>query len=211
MNKPKVLILGDYTYFQYHPFSGIAQVLERLLKDYEIELTFTEDRNELEIANLSQYDALITYVDSWGQFLPQTMMESLLNFTVSGKRIFGIHCGISYTNPEYSQLFGARFTGHPPYQEIPVKITGENHPWVKDLSDFRIEDELYLFEFTDSSQINVLLEGEFEEKTYPLAWEKSIGTGALLYLALGHDQRAFENELFQKALLNGALWATKRI
>lgn len=208
MANPKVLILGDYTNYQYHPFSGIAQVLEGLLAEQGLDLTFTEDRQELEFENLSCYNALITYVDSWDQCLPPEQMRGIIGFTTSGKRIFGIHCGISYANQEYYQLFGARFIGHPPLQEIAVKIKGQGHPLTDGLVDFRIEDELYQFEFADFSHIKVLLEGELGGETYPLAWEKLAGAGAVLYLALGHDRRAFENEMFQKILLNGTLWAT---
>ncbi len=210
MTNQKVLVLGDYTNFQYHPFAPFAQVLEELLSDRGLALKFTEDRNELEIKNLSQYDALITYDESWDQFLPPTQMQSLLDFTASGKRIFGIHCGISYANPEYYQLFGAQFIGHPPFQEISVKISREDHPLIRGLVDFQIEDELYMFKFAEFSQLKVLMEGEFEGKEYPLAWEKPAGAGALLDLALGHDHRVFGNKMFQTALLNGALWATQR-
>lgn len=210
MTNSKILILGDYTKYQYHPFSDIARALEDLLSNRGLELKFTENRNELESDNLSQNNALITYVESWDQSLPPSQMQSILNFTASGKRIFGIHCGISYANPEYYRLFGARFTGHPPLQEFPVKISGEEHPLTKGLTDFRIEDELYKFEFDHLSELKVLMEGEFEGKAYPLAWEKTAGAGSLLYLALGHDQRAFDNKMFQTALLNGALWAIQR-
>lgn len=207
MRNFKILIIGNYTNYQYHPFSGIAHVIERLLRGKGLKLKLTEDRNELEAENLSRYDALITYVESWDQMLPPSQMKSILDFTASGKRIFGIHCGISYANPEYYKLFGARFINHPPLHKFPVKISVEKHPLTAGLSDFQIEDELYMFEFKDLSQLKVLMEGEFEGKAFPLAWEKKAGAGALLYLALGHDRRTFENEMFQKALLNGALWA----
>lgn len=210
MTNSKILIIGDYTNYQYHPFSGIARTLEKLLSDKGLELKFTEDRKELEEENLFQYEALITYVESWDRKLPQSQMMSLSDFTASGKRIFGIHCGISYANPEYFELFGARFTKHPPLHDFPVKISGEKHPLTDGLSEFQIEDELYMFDFKDLSQLKVLMEGEFEEKAYPLAWEKKTGAGALLYLALGHDERAFENEMFKKALLNGVFWAISK-
>ncbi len=209
MKNPKILIIGDFTNYQYHPFSGIAHTIEELLSGMELELKFTEDRKELEKENISQYDALITYVESWDQMLSLSQMQNLLDFIASGKRIFGIHCGISYANPEYYELFGARFINHPPLHEFSVKISKEKHPLTNGLSDFRIEDELYMFEFKDLSQLKVLMEGEFEGKTFPLAWEKEVGAGALFYLALGHDQRAFKNEMFQKTVLNGVLWAVK--
>ncbi|NLW49013.1 MAG: ThuA domain-containing protein [Firmicutes bacterium] len=207
MKNPKILIIGDYTNYQYHPFSGIAHTLEGLLSGRGLEPKFTEDRKELEPENLSQYDALITYVESWDQVLPSNQIQGILDFVASGRRIFGVHCGISYANPEYYELFGARFTNHPPLHEFPVKISGEKHPLTDGLADFRIEDELYMFDYKDFLQLKVLMEGDFEGKAYPLAWEKKAGAGALLYLALGHDQRAFGNEMFQKTLLNGALWA----
>lgn len=210
MANPKVLVLGDYTNYQYHPFSGIVQVLAELLANEGLELKFTEDRQELENANLSRYNALITYVDSWDQTLPPEQMRGMIGFTAAGKRIFGIHCGISYANQEYYQLFGARFTGHPPLQEIAVKIKEQGHPLTKGLDDFKVEDELYQFKFADFPQLKVLLEGELGGASYPLAWEKPAGAGALLYLALGHDRRAFENVMFRKTLLNGALWAISK-
>ena len=210
MSNPKVLVLGDYTNYQYHPFSGIVQVLTELLTNEGLELKFTEDRQELESANLSRYNALITYVESWDQSLPPEQIRGLVDFTAAGKRIFGIHCGISYANLEYYQLFGARFIGHPPLQEITVKIKEYGHPLTKGLAEFKIEDELYQFKFADLSQLKVLFEGELGGVSYPLAWEKPAGSGALLYLALGHDRRAFENEMFRKALLNGVLWAISK-
>jgi len=44
----------------------------------------------------------------------------------------------------------------------------------------------------------------------PAIWTKPWGKGKVFYLALGHDVKACQQDMFKKLLLRGSLWAAGR-
>lgn len=98
--------------------------------------------------------------------------------------------------PEFMQLLGTQFAGHPPIDRYKVRVTRGDHAMTAGLRDFQVIDELYLTRQT--AQIDVLLHTAFtgtcpefgdhhwDEAQVPVMYERRIGNGAVLYLTLGH-------------------------
>ncbi|WP_078552421.1 ThuA domain-containing protein [Bacillus alkalicellulosilyticus] len=201
----KVLVIGDYEEAPWHPLSAIEEQLKQLLPEHD-EVDVTIDRSLLREETLSNYDLLISYVDAWEKKLAPEEIGGLLRFVAAGGRFLCIHNGVSLqTTYEYAQLVGAKFTGHPPYQTLQYNITQE-HDITAGLESFKMDEELYCFEFDPFTEKTVVLECTNGEQTMPAAWYHSYGQGQVVYLAIGHDSQSFANNSFQQLVKNSIAW-----
>ena len=75
------------------------------------------------------------------------LRRSLLDFVEGGGGVVSIHYAIAANRhwPEFKELFGATFTGHPWNEKIGVTVEEPDHPLVAafDGNDFQITDEIY--------------------------------------------------------------------
>jgi uncharacterized protein len=205
-NMLKGIVIGDYLDAPYHKLGAVEEELKEILSN-SVELTFTEDRDYFNYNKLSEYDICILYVDCWGKKLGEEQMAGLLCFIASGRSIVTIHNGISYqSNAEFAQLIGGKFIGHPPYQKLTYNIVKEEHPIVKGISDFEMEEELYTFELDNLCDKEILMTATDGNITAPAAWIKKYGKGKVVYLAQGHDKKSFENLSFRKLIKNSVEW-----
>jgi uncharacterized protein len=195
-----VLLIGDYNNAPWHPLGGVDHRLKEILGE-EFDISTTEDRAVLQNLNITSYELLICYVDSWKKKLSPVELSGLLSYTAGGGKLLVIHNGISYQeNPEFAHLVGARFLGHPPYQKLSFKMTSAVHPITEGLSDFEMEEELYTFELDKWTDSTVLMECTNGEITEPAAWIHPYGLGQVLYLAPGHDVNSFNNPEYIKVI-----------
>lgn len=210
IDRCKILALGNFSEYQYHPFGEVAEILSAVLPSERFEIRCTEERRQLNGKNSAPYDVILSYVDSSRSRLAEDLMEDLRQFVARGKGLVGVHCGISYENSHYRDFFGATFTQHPPYQKIAYEIKDKAHPVTGGLSSFELEDELYMFEFFPGHKLDILLEGVWEGKKYPAAWAKKYQDGRIVYLAPGHTAETFRHPTFARILANSLLWAAGR-
>ena len=202
----RVLALGDYTNVRFHPFRGVDDRLQEILSRVGCDVVCTEDRDALLLENLSGYGVYVSYTDAGEQRFTAAQMAGLLQFIASGGGFVAIHAGLFGENMEYRHLVGARFVEHPPRQTLSIVVSDPNHPIMEGVSDFVIEDELYLFEFVQPNDLHVIAECQFEGKRYPNAWVRPFGLGRVAYLALGHSLESFQNEMFARMVANAVLW-----
>ena len=113
----------------------------------------------------------------------------------------------------HHDLLGAFFLNHPPIRKFNVHVEKRNHPVFKDLpADFEVSDELYIIEPMVDGETLLTTElpedpsppnfGFFYEhdtslqsdgKTRVLATERTVGKGAVVYIALGHTHAPSNN------------------
>lgn len=113
----------------------------------------------------------------------------------------------------HHDLLGAYFLNHPPVRKFRVKVETPSHPLLKGLpNEFEVEDELYLVEPIDitTTLLTTQLADDpsppgfgfyYEEdtslqpdgKTRVLGMERTIGTGSVCYIALGHTHSPATN------------------
>ena len=123
-----------------------------------------------------------------------------------------------YTWPEYGQLVGARFDGHPWTQEFTVEVVDAMHPATCHLdARWRLTDEVYLFRDLRadcrvllralSSDLDMRAKGaRVPEIGIPLAWCFREGRGRVFYTALGHFSALYENPTFLGHVYGGLQW-----
>jgi type 1 glutamine amidotransferase len=128
--------------------------------------------------------------------------EALSRFLEHGGRWFALHASNSVRdNPHLPGILASRFITHPPYMRYPVTVSRPDDPLMKGIDGaFEVDDELYIIE--QHAEFEVLLETRwggdamsrsFPEEVRPLMYRHRHGEGGVLYLALGHCNRPFDN------------------
>jgi type 1 glutamine amidotransferase len=146
----------------------------------------------------------------------QAMFQSIRD----GGGFVGVHSATDtwYTIPEYRELLGAAFDGHPWHQRVRLVVEDRTHPASRQLGDtFEISDEIYQFRDWSRSQVHVLLRldqnsvdarrGKRADGDYVLGWTKTYGRGRVIYTALGHEPAVWADGRFQAHLLGAIQWA----
>lgn len=204
----KVLFLGDKGHHQ--PKARFDQ-FQPVLGQRGIELTYTEDLKQLELANLKKYAGLIVYANTTE--LPGPQESALLEYVAGGGGFIPLHCA-SYcflNSPTYIDLVGAQFKKHGG-EVFTTEITQPEHPIMKGFSGFSSWDETYIH--TKHNERNrIVLEvrraggQDAGNETEPWTWVRTHGNGRVFYTAWGHDQRTWSNPGFQNLVERGIRWA----
>lgn len=188
------------------------------------EVTASEDTSEFSIENLKRYAAAIFYTS--GE-LPMSDAEksALLDFVRSGRGFLGIHSATDtfYNWPDYLDLIGGYFNGHPWHQAVTIEVTDPGDPLVAFLGNsLTIEDEIYQISDFDHRGSHVLLRldpssvdlrkpGVYQRYYgWPLAWTRSYGQGRVFYTALGHNASVWQDARYQRILINAILWCMRK-
>ena len=186
----------------------------------QFEVLCTEDLSLITADSLRNFD--IVYFFTSGELqLSDQQKADLLAFVRDGKGFGGVHCATDtlYTWPDYGDMIGAYFNGHPWAQEVSINIEDPDDPTVRALApSFRIVDEIYQFRNFSRDRVHVLMsldttsvdlnapEVARDDGDFPLAWRRNYGQGRVFYTALGHFSETWLDERFQTMLLNALIW-----
>jgi len=188
------------------------------------EVTATEDTSEFSTENLKRYAAVMFYTT--GE-LPMSGAQktALFDFVRSGRGFLGVHSATDtfYTWPDYLDLVGGYFNGHPWHQAVTIEVVDPGDPVVAFLGNFlQIEDEIYQISDFDYRGSHVLLRLDpssvdlgktgVHQRFYgwPLAWKRFYGQGRVFYTALGHEASVWQDRRYQRMLTNAILWSMRR-
>ena len=220
--------------------AGDERVRTRVFEDYE------------NIAAIAAADILITYTCDVTPSLPA--QEALRDWLHAGGRWYALHGTNSVLRmlddgpnkglwdaprcaPLLMNLLGSQFLSHPPIAPYLVTVADPAHPLVSGIAAFETSDELYHLEL--HAPLEVLLEAEctapgtgFVEAAnapgrHPVCYIKNHGSGAVLYLTLGHcrghydlqplldwwptvDRCAWDLPVFHELLARGIAWLKAR-
>jgi uncharacterized protein len=197
-------------------------VLTQLGRDSgAFDVTASEDTSEFSNENLERYAAVMFYTS--GE-LPMSGAQktALLNFVHSGRGFIGVHSATDtfYTWPDYLDLVGGYFNGHPWHQAVTIEAVDPGDPLVAFLGNFsQFDDEIYQISDFDYRRSHVLLRLDpssvdlgktgVHQRFYgwPLAWKRSYGRGRVFYTALGHEASVWRDSRYQRVLTNAILWS----
>jgi type 1 glutamine amidotransferase len=106
----------------------------------------TKKKLEANAKNLDYFDAVLFYTT--GELDMDDQQADLLKFVrEDGKGFLAVHSGIDtlYGWPEYGEMVGGYFDGHPWNQfQAPIIVEDRNHPITREFpSTFTIVDEIY--------------------------------------------------------------------
>ena len=188
------------------------------------EVTATEDTSEFSTGNLERYAAVMFFTS--GELpMSDAQKTALLTFVRSGRGFLGVHSATDtfYAWPDYLDLVGGTFNGHPWHQPVTIEVVDPGDSLVAFLGNsFRLNDEIYQISDFDYRGSRVLLRLDPASvdlgKTgvhrrfygWPLAWTRSCGEGRVFYTALGHEPSVWQDARYQRFLTNAILWSIRR-
>jgi type 1 glutamine amidotransferase len=106
-------------------------------------------------------------------------------------------------NEPFMELLGSQFLSHPPIMPYEVEVSDPDHPLVKDIPTFTVDDELYLsvhhgeqhtLLHTNWSGITeAFVDDNWEsDEPRPCMYIHPYGSGEVLYLTLGHCRGKYD-------------------
>jgi len=206
-----------------HDALSLSQtILRQLGKDSGLfDVTATEDMAEFTTEKLARYAAVMFYTT--GELpMGEAQKAALLDFVRSGRGFLGVHSATDtfYEWPDYRELIGGYFDGHPWHQRVRIKVADPASALVSFLGrSFEINDEIYQIRDFDEHGSHVLLrldetsvdlsrDGAHRRSyDWPLAWTRPYGRGRVFYTALGHEQAVWRDARYQRLLLNAMRWS----
>src|SRR5437660_11075644 len=111
------------------------------------EVVASEDLSLINAETLRDFDVLYFFTSGELELSVQQKAD-LLEFVRGGKGFGGVHSATDtlYTWPEYGEMIGAYFNGHPWAQGVTVRVEDQDDPIPRGLGEsFRIDDEIYQF------------------------------------------------------------------
>lgn len=198
-----ILFLGDRGR---HNSSIRAQEFFPVMAARGINITYTENLGDLNAATLANYNGLIVYADQVK--IEPEQEKALLDYVASGQGFIPVHCAISFLNsPIYNELVGAQFCYHST-GKFRTHVVNTDHPIMKDVPEFETWDETYVHTKPrqDCTVLQVRCEGDKDE---PVTWVRTQGKGRVFYTAYGHDERTWNNPVFQSLMERGIRWSCR--
>lgn len=222
--KKMVLYLTHSAGYKHDVLPLSEQILKELgARSGEFEVNATADVSLVSREGLKRYAAVVFYTT--GELpLSAEQKAALLDFVKQGGGFVGIHSATDtfYQWPEYGEMIGGYFDGHPWHQEVKIKVEDRNHPATRHLgASFALTDEIYQFRNFSRGRVRVLLSldaGSVDltkqgvrraDKDFALAWRRDYGRGRVFYTALGHRPEVWRDERFQRHLAGGLRWASR--
>lgn len=152
------------------------------------------------------------------------LRKSLLDFVAAGGGIVAYHFAIGGNRhwPEFQELLGAAYAGHPWHEEVGVRVEESDHPLLAAFGgqDFRLTEEIFQFKQpysrervrvllaldTQSTNMNVPWI-ERKDGDFALAWVRSYGKGRVFYTAFGHRAEIYSNPVMLRFYLDAIQFA----
>lgn len=226
--KYRVLVFSKpYTYF--HSSIGVAKEMARQMgeKTGLFYSDFTDDPADLSAENLQNYDAVyLNNTTSIERGLKtEKMRKDFIDFVRNGGGLVAIHAATDGGWPEYVDMIGGNFDGHPWGHQGTYCLCNEDptHPVVKGIfggeKSFKLNDELYQYKDFDRDKVRVLLSidmSKFEnqrggrkrnDNDYAMAWVRDFGKGRVFVSSPGHNHHIYWNKEILKMWHQGFRFA----
>jgi len=220
----RILYLTHSAGFNHQVLALSEQILTEVGARNGLAVTATKDCSLISEQGLRGYDGVVFYTT--GELpMDDAQKTALMEFVRGGKGFAGIHSATDtfYKWPEYGEMIGGYFDGHPWHQDVRVKVEDRQHPASAHLQEgLTINDEIYQFRNWSRDRVHVLLsldpasvdlqkEGvKRTDRDFALAWTRTLGSGRVFYTALGHEPDVWRDPRFQQHLTGGIEWAIAR-
>lgn len=209
----KILVLSGPN----HGFDKSAAVIgDFLAQQATMQVTVSDDKALLTAPQLNEYDVCVfgtgftrgTRLDD-GTIkrepdLTPDQEAGLFRFVESGKGLVGIHGTAWWIGGRAVDLIGGHANWHPPGLTFTVNIEDATHPITAGVSDFAVEDEIYISAYEPT--LHILASAQWHGRAHPMAWVKRFGQGRVFYTALGHTADTFRQPAMQQLVTQGVRW-----
>jgi type 1 glutamine amidotransferase len=219
----RVLYVTQSKGFRHQSLPESEDIMKKLGATNGFDVTITQEAEKhITPENLKNLDVIVFYTT--GELpLSDGQKKAFLDFIKSGKGFVGIHSATDtfYKWPEYGEMIGGYFDGHPWSQKDTVTINNldPKNPitghWEK---SFSLTEEIYQYKEFNKDKVTVTMSLD-KSKTdmnkkgvkateFPLAWYRNYGKGRVFYTALGHRPEVWRDQRFQKMIVNALKWAS---
>ncbi|MGD8453503.1 MAG: DUF1080 domain-containing protein [Phycisphaerae bacterium] len=148
----------------------------------------------------------------------EQLKKSLLDYVRNGGGLVGIHAATDcfYKWPEFGEMMGGYFNGHPWNEEVTIKVDEPKHPVVAMFKGqpLVIADEIYQFRepysrenlrvllSLDATRTNMDKQGiNRTDGDFAVSWVRNYGKGRIFYCSLGHrDEIYWQPQVLQHYL-----------
>lgn len=208
----RVLIITGGHNFEQQPFYQMFTEMAHVSWD---SLSHPRANAVYNSTKLNDYDALVFY--DMNQEITAAQKQAFLDMVKQGKGLLFLHHSLaSYQDwDEFLQILGGRYWLKPKdksktstYQhdvDIPVEIVDAHHPVTHGLNDFVIHDEVY-GNFEVLPRVTPLLRTQQPQSGDIIGWTNNYGASRIVYLQLGHNHKAYEDENYRTLVRNAILW-----
>ena len=196
--------------------AGVSATVE---VDVEAVLTglATAEDSPLVVLNLLRWSMQVERYahlrDEWSIALSPAARTGLLDHVRTGGGLLGLHgASICFDDwPEWRELLGGVWrwdrSAHPPLDgPVPVTVATDRHPIVAGIRDFEIVDEVYGF-LDRTEDVVGLMSSPHGGTEHPLLWARTVGSGRVVYDALGHHVPSYAVPEHRRIVQRAARWA----
>jgi type 1 glutamine amidotransferase len=159
------------------------------------------------------------------QAVEMVLRKNFLDFVENGGGVVCLHFAIAANRqwPEFKELVGGTFTGHPWTEEVGVTIEEPEHPLMAAFGGkgFRIMDEIYeygppynranlrVLMSLDPAQTNMGVRWiKRQDNDFALTWVKSYGKGRIFNTSFGHMASLYSDPQVLQFYLDAIQFAT---
>ena len=218
----KILYVTQSMGFRHSSLHLSEDIIEELgtANGYDVTLTHKFER----FANpetLKTFDVIIFYT-TLELPLSDAQKKAFLDWIKSGKGFIGLHSATDtyYKWPEYGEMIGGYFDGHPWTENSTVGISAfdrKNRFSSHFEESFKLQEEIYQFRNFNKDKVTVTMSLDkantdmtlkgIKAAEFPLTWYRDYGKGRVFYTALGHRSEVWQDQRYQKMVLNAIKWA----
>jgi len=231
--KKKLLAIGAVKGFEHDATSYGLATIWKIGQESGVYDTYIRTDTELitkkklgrNAKNLDFFDAVLFYTT--GELdLDEQQKADLLSFVRDdGKGFIGVHSAIDtfYKWPEYGEMVGGYFDGHPWGQfEAPIIVEDRTFPATRHFPErLVVFDEIYQVRNFSRDRVRVLMrldETKLDysvkginrtDKDFAVAWARTYGKGRVFYSSFGHVEATWDRPDIQKMWLEAIRWVMK--
>jgi type 1 glutamine amidotransferase len=229
--KKRLLAIGQSKGFEHDAVSyGLATIWKigqqshtfdtYIRTDTELVTKKKLDRNA---KNLDYFDAVLFYTTGELDMDEQQKADLLSFIRDDGKGFIGVHSAPDtfYKWPEYGEMIGGYFDGHPWNRfDAPIIVEDREHPATRHFpKTLTVFDEIYQVRDFSRDRVRVLMrldEGKLDmsvkgikraDKDFAVTWVRRYGKGRVFYSSFGHVEETWDRPDIQKMWLEGIKWA----
>ena len=216
-----ILMLRHSDGFEHTYLPNAEVAIKNLGKTHGWKVTTTHLLSRITADSLKKLDVLI-FATTGELSFDEDQKRAILDFVKAGKAFVGIHNATDtcYDWPEYGEMLGGYFAGHPWTQEVNVIVEDPSHQATRMLgSSFRVYDEIYTFRNWDRDKTHVLMrldndsidlsKGNRDDNDYAMGWCHDYGQGRVMYTALGHPDDLWSEKWFLEHIAGCIKWAAR--
>jgi type 1 glutamine amidotransferase len=228
--RKRLLAIGASAGFQHDSISHALATWEKLGKETglwdtfirtDVQLITKQNPKKNNQKTLDYFDAVYFYTT--GELdMNEEQKAALLSFVRDdGKGFIGGHSAgdTFYKWPEYGEMVGGYFDGHPWHKLVTINVEDRAFPATAHLpAKIEITDEIYQFRNWSREKQRVLMSIDVAsvdlnakgvkrtDKDFGMVWVKRYGKGRVFFNALGHRDEVYDRPDFQKLMIESAKW-----